>query len=75
MEAKTLNEAWEYYSIGLMTKDEYNDIYRIVENEVANQRKIDIEKACEWLTERCAFGVHPCSGTALVMEFRKAMEG
>lgn len=36
-------------------------------------RKRD-KKACEWLSERCAFGVHPCSGTALVMEFRKVME-
>ena len=33
-----------------------------------------VEKAAKWLTERTMFGVHPCGGTGLVIEFKKAME-
>lgn len=33
-----------------------------------------VEKAAKWLTERTMFGVHPCGGAQLVMEFKKEME-
>lgn len=33
-----------------------------------------VEKATKWLAERTMFGVHPCGGAGLVIEFKKAME-
>lgn len=48
-------------------------LYAVAKTEERTKKEM-IDKACEWLSERCAFRVHPCSGTALVMEFRKAME-
>lgn len=36
--------------------------------------KDTIERACEWLEQALTHGCHPCSGSRLVMEFRKAME-
>lgn len=31
---------------------------------------VSLDKACKWLEERTMFGVHPCGGIGLVMEFR-----
>ena len=38
------------------------------------QKRIGIEKACEWLKENVEGGVHPQSAYGFVEKFRKAME-
>lgn len=40
----------------------------------AEQKKIDIEKACEWLEAYIACGVSPEGTYSFVARFRKAME-
>lgn len=42
----------------------------IDEDHFREAKKMLIDKACKWLEERTMFGVHPCSGMGLVMEFR-----
>lgn len=39
-----------------------------------DQKKIDINKACDWLKERVQCGVHPQRAYGFAEEFRKAME-
>lgn len=38
------------------------------------QKRIGIEKACEWLKENVEGGVHPQSAYSFIERFRKAME-
>ena len=48
--------------------------YRRYVDIVAEQKAIDIDKACKWLEERVQCGVHPQRAYGFAEEFRKAME-
>ena len=49
-------------------------VSKIIAEKLSEQKAIDIDKACQWLTENTQCGVYPCSAYGFVDEFRKAME-
>jgi len=41
---------------------------------IATKKQEWIDQACEWLTQRLAFGIHPSNGASVVTEFRNKMQ-
>lgn len=57
--------------------DHYTDYFDFCKQDyiagATEQRKIDIDKTCEWLKENINGGVHPSSTYGFIEKFRKAM--
>lgn len=64
----------EQAALGVIIGKYKEEYIRIASEQEIISKQEWLDKACKWLDERCAFGVHPCSGFAVAKEFRKFME-
>ena len=75
---KTIEErAYDYADKKWGDVDEYHADTVAVSAYIAGaeeQKRINIDRACEWLKENIEGGVHPQSTYSFLDKFRKAME-